>query len=42
VLNPSLPLVEYSRARQNSDPAAEGDVVAVGQFVTRRECSAAD
>jgi hypothetical protein len=44
VLNLSLLVLECSRARQNSDPAAEGDVVAVGvgQIVTRRECSAAD
>ena len=42
VLNPSLPAVKCSQAHQNSDPAAEGDVVAVGQIVTRRECSAAD
>ena len=40
--NPSLPVVECSRACQNSDPAAEGDVVAVGQIATRQECSAAD
>lgn len=42
VLNLSLPVLERSQARQNSDPAAEGDVVAAGQIVTRRECSAAD
>ena len=42
VLNLSLPVLECSRARQNSDSAVQGDVVAVGQIVTRRECSVAD
>ena len=42
MLNLSLPVLECSRVRQNSDPAAEVDVVAVGQIVTRREYSAAD
>ena len=41
MLNLSLPVLECSR-RQNSDPEAEGDVVAVEQIVTRRECLAAD
>lgn len=41
MLNLSLPVLEYSWAHQNSDPVAE-DVVAVGQIVTGRECSAED